>query len=148
VHSLDFFDSLMVDIKSSSNNSAPALKITGMPGKHVPPGVLSTANDLVKAVPPTNGWMLELGRFQGSGDDSFVCGYRIYISGDTLLVPELNEIPKRYAGQNIDLMLVHLGGTTLPSKALPLLMVTMDAKQGIELVRLIGPDVTIPIHYE
>ena len=39
----------------------PALKVTGMPGKHVPPGPLSFANDLIKAVPPTNGWMLELG---------------------------------------------------------------------------------------
>jgi hypothetical protein len=28
------------------------------------------------------------------------------------------------------------------------LMVTMDAKQGIELVRMINPDLTIPIHYE
>lgn len=27
-------------------------------------------------------------------------------------------------------------------------MVTMDAKQGIELLRLIKPDGTIPIHYD
>ena len=73
---------------------------------------------------------------------------RIYISGDTLLVDELHEIPRRYAGRNIDLMLVHLGGTTIPSPAMPLLMVTMDAEQGLELVRLINPEVTIPIHYE
>lgn len=72
----------------------------------------------------------------------------IYISGDTLMVPELKEIPRRYSGQNIDLMLVHLGGTTIPSPSLPLLMVTMDATQGLELVRLINPDLTIPIHYE
>jgi len=45
-------------------------------------------------------------------------------------------------------MLIHLGGTTIPGPSLPLLMVTMDDKQGIELVRLINPDVTIPIHYE
>ncbi|KAM0801649.1 hypothetical protein BDR22DRAFT_154763 [Usnea florida] len=45
-------------------------------------------------------------------------------------------------------MLVHLGGTTIPSPSLPLLMVTMDAEQGVQLVRLIGPDVTIPIHYD
>jgi len=74
----------------------------------------------------------------------------IYISGDTLLIDELAEIPKRYthANQPIDLMLIHLGGTTIPGPSLPLLMVTMDDKQGIELVRLINPDVTIPIHYE
>ena len=72
----------------------------------------------------------------------------IYISGDTLMVDELKQIPERYKGQNIDLMLAHLGGTTIPSPSVPLLMVTMDAKQGLELVRLINPDVTIPIHYE
>lgn len=31
---------------------------------------------------------------------------------------------------------------------MPLLMVTMDAKQGLGLVRLINPDLTIPIHYD
>ena len=64
------------------------------------------------------------------------------------MVDELKEIPERYKGQNIDLMLIHLGGTTIPSPSIPLLMVTMDAKQGIQLVQLIQPDVTIPIHYE
>ncbi|KAK5015247.1 hypothetical protein LTR16_002348 [Cryomyces antarcticus] len=150
VFDLDFFDSMMVDVvKIGGGDKAPAIKITGMPGKHVPPGVLSIANDLLKAVPPTNGWMVELGYTKrGQGDASFENGYRIYISGDTLMIPELKEIPQRYAGQNIDLMLIHLGGTTIPSPSVPLLMVTMDAKQGIELVRLINPDVTIPIHYD
>jgi L-ascorbate metabolism protein UlaG (beta-lactamase superfamily) len=93
--------------------------------------------------------MLELG-YSSSADSEkdFKCGYRIYISGDTLMVDELKEIPKRYAGQNIDLMLIHLGGTTIPSPKMPLLMVTMDAKQGLQLVRLINPDMTIPIHYD
>lgn len=66
------------------------------------------------------------------------------------MVDELKEIPERYKGQNIDLMLIHLGGTTVPDPKLPALtlMVTMDAAQGLELVRLIQPDLTIPIHYE
>lgn len=90
--------------------------------------------------------MLELGHRGGAAADDFRPGYRIYISGDTLLVPELSAIPERYP--HVDLMLVHLGGTTIPSPSVPLLMVTMDAAQGVELVRLIGPDLTIPIHYE
>ncbi|KAI4208448.1 MAG: hypothetical protein LQ349_009712, partial [Xanthoria aureola] len=146
VHDLDFFDDILVDIAGSTKKAA--VKVTGMPGKHVPPGVLGTLNDLVEAVPPTNGWMMELGYKQDNNDDSFKCGYRIYISGDTLLVPELQEIPKRYAGQNIDLMLIHLGGTTIPSPSVPLLMVTMDAEQGLRLVKLVDPDLTIPIHYD
>lgn len=58
--------------------------------------------------------MLELGTQSGEG--SFTCGYRIYITGDTLLIDELNDIPKRYAeaGREVDLMLMHLGGTTIP----------------------------------
>ncbi|KAL1857327.1 hypothetical protein Plec18170_003447 [Paecilomyces lecythidis] len=102
-------------------------------------------------IPPTNGWMVELGYGQaGATNPDFETGYRIYISGDTLMVDELKEIPKRFAGENIDLMLIHLGGTTVPSPAmLPMaVMVTMDAKQGLELVQLIKPDLTIPIHYD
>ncbi len=76
----------------------------------------------------------------------YLMGCSIYISGDTLLVPELQEIPKRYP--HVDLMLVHLGGTTVPSPSAPLVMVTMDAEQGLKLVQMIGPDLTIPIHYE
>lgn len=36
-------------------------KITGIPGEHVPPRPLAMENDPVGAVPPTNGWLLELG---------------------------------------------------------------------------------------
>jgi hypothetical protein len=64
------------------------------------------------------------------------------------MVDELKEIPERYRGQNIDLVLIHLRGTTIPSPSAPSLMVTMDAKQGLELFRLIDPDLTIPIRYE
>lgn len=38
-----------------------AVRITGLPGKHVPPGPLSLANELPRAVPLTNGWLVELG---------------------------------------------------------------------------------------
>jgi L-ascorbate metabolism protein UlaG (beta-lactamase superfamily) len=50
----------------------------------------------------------------------------------------------------IDLMLLHLGGTVVPSPSLlPMaIMVTMDAKQGLDLIQLIKPDLTIPIHYD
>lgn len=95
--------------------------------------------------------MLELGYATYSptnSDGDFSCGYRIYISGDTLMVDELKEIPERYKDQKIDLMLIHLGGTTIPSPKLPLLMITMDAKEGLQLVQLIKPDLTIPIHYD
>lgn len=52
VYDLDFFDEIVVDIDSvmSSGKGKPAIKVVGMPGKHVPPGVLGTLNDLLNAV--------------------------------------------------------------------------------------------------
>ncbi len=146
VHDLDFWDTAFLPI-SNSSESEPAIKVTGMPGKHVPPGPLSIANDILSAVPPTNGWMLELGYGPAA---KFESGYRIYISGDTLLIDDLKAIPQYYsdAGKPIDLMLIHLGGTTIPGPKMPLLMVTMDAEQGVKLMQLVKPDVTIPIHYD
>lgn len=79
VHALDFFESLVVDIKKTQPKSdgVPGLKVTGMPGKHIPDGVLGTLNDIVKAIPPTNGWMVELGRTKRSpGAQGWECGYR------------------------------------------------------------------------
>ncbi|KAI0176391.1 Metallo-hydrolase/oxidoreductase [Hypoxylon sp. FL1284] len=161
VHDLDFFDNMMlhVDRKDASHaggyGKTPVIKVTGTPGKHVPPGPLSAANDLLRAVPPTNGWLLELGHTfkapTGADPETLEVGFRIYISGDTLLVDELREIPQRLLGDGkdrVDLMLAHLGGTTIPGPSVPLVMVTMDAEQGFKLMQLMDPDVTVPIHYD
>jgi len=71
------------------------------------------------------------------------------------MVDELHEIPNRYAGQPIDLMFAHIGGTIIPSplvgrlmEPLAFLMVTMDAEQGLQLMQLMQPDLTISIHYD
>lgn len=81
VFDLDFFEGMFLDIKRPSEDGRiPAMKITGMPGKHVPPGpagALKAANELLQAVPPTNGWMVELGfKDTAEEDASFNCGYR------------------------------------------------------------------------
>ncbi|KAF2117385.1 beta-lactamase-like protein [Lophiotrema nucula] len=146
VTALDHFESLILDFSNRiTGGKKPSIKVTGMPGKHVPPGPLSIANNILGAVPPINGWMIELGYADST---NFESGYRIYISGDTLMVDELKEIPERYKDLKIDLMLIHLGGTTIPGPKMPLLMVTMDAVQGVQLMQLINPDLTIPIHYD
>ena len=147
VFDLDHFENMLLDIaKPDESGKVEAIKVTGMPGKHVTDGLMSKANELLGAIPPVNGWMVELGS-KPSQDGEFKSGYRIYISGDTLFVDDLKSIPERYAGQAIDLMLVHLGGTTIPGPNLPLLMVTMNAEQGIQLMQLIKPELTIPIHF-
>lgn len=151
VQALDHWQSLKLAIEESQ--PAASIKVTAMPGKHVPPGPLSVANDILAAVPPTNGWMLDLNYSSPGGAETDEGGkrspgYRIYISGDTLLVDELKEIPQRFKDEGIDLMLVHLGGTSIPAPSAPLLMVTMDAQQGLRLMQLVEPDVTIPIHFD
>jgi L-ascorbate metabolism protein UlaG (beta-lactamase superfamily) len=148
VKPLDFFDHLeLKNEESKAGEPLPVIKVTGMPGKHIPPGPLAAVNDLLGAVPPTNGWMLELG-YHKVENGKLQTGYRIYISGDTLLVDELKEIPKWLREERIDLMLIHLGGTTIPGPSAPLIMVTLDAKQGVELIKMMDPEVTIPIHYD
>jgi len=103
------------------------LNITSMPGKHAP--------GLVRfALPPVMGSMLEFETASGKQP------LRLYISGDTLLHDDLKEIPKRYT--DIDLALLHLGGTRILG-----LMLTMDAAQGVEAIKIIRPHTTIPIHY-
>ena len=97
-----------------------------MPGRHGPP-----LSELV--MPEVMGSMVE---FQPIGGSSF----RLYITGDTLIFDDLKEIPRRY--KDIDLALLHLGGTRVVG-----LLVTMDAKQGVELVQLVRPRLAIPIHY-
>ncbi len=101
--------------------------ITSMPGTHGP-------GPLGKMLPPVMGSMLEFEPSPGK------TAMRLYITGDTLIHNHLKEIPKRYP--DIDLALLHLGGTTFFG-----VMLTMDAKQGVRAIRLINPHEAIPIHY-
>lgn len=102
------------------------LKITSTPGRHGP-AVLAAA------LPPVMGSLLE---FQQAGTTRFC----LYITGDTLVIEQLKEIPKRFP--NIDVALLHLGGTRIFG-----ILVTMDAKQGVEALQIIAPKLAIPIHY-
>lgn len=103
------------------------LRISSMPGHHAP-------GPLRRLLPPVMGSMLEFQSVPGNTT------LRMYITGDTLIYDEIKEIPRRYP--EIDLALLHLGGTRVLG-----LMVTMDGKQGVEMVRLVDPTIAIPIHY-
>jgi L-ascorbate metabolism protein UlaG (beta-lactamase superfamily) len=105
------------------------LNITATPGRH---GPLPVAIFL----PQVMGSILD---FQ-TNDSSHQHLLRLYITGDTLVFDEIKEIPKQYP--NIDIALLHLGGTTVMG-----IMVTMDAKEGIEMFKIINPKKAIPIHY-
>ncbi len=66
--------------------------------------------------------------------------FRIYITGDTMIFNDIKEIPKRYS--EIDLILMHLGGTKVMG-----IMVTMDGKEGVKMLKIINARKAIPIHY-
>lgn len=103
------------------------LRISAMPGTHGP-GIVGWL------LPPVMGSMLD---FETPSGKRLL---RLYITGDTLIHKRLHEIPRRFP--DIDLALLHLGGT----RALGIL-VTMDAQQGVEAIRIVDPTIAIPIHY-
>lgn len=114
-------------------NGDTRLTVTALPGRHAPVAVN-------RLLPPVMGSMLE-----------FVSGEqmrRLYISGDTLLIDELAEIPQRF--EDIDAGIVHLGGTRLPAgPRLPFgSTVTMDGGQGAQAVQDLGLTKVIPVHFD
>jgi L-ascorbate metabolism protein UlaG (beta-lactamase superfamily) len=64
---------------------------------------------------------------------------RLYVTGDTLYREQLASVQRRFA--DIDAMVIHLGGTRIMG-----ILLTMDGRQGADLVRLIEPRMTIPVH--
>jgi L-ascorbate metabolism protein UlaG (beta-lactamase superfamily) len=107
------------------------LRITSVPGVHGP-------GPLARVLPAVMGSVVELIRGEVAGADVV---WRGYISGDTLYRPFLAEVLERCGP--LDVLIPHLGGT----KALGV-TVTMDARQGADLVELLKPPVTVPVHYD
>jgi L-ascorbate metabolism protein UlaG (beta-lactamase superfamily) len=95
-----------------------------------------------RLLPPVIGTMLEFGPIGASPRR------RLYVSGDTLLVEELGDIPKKF--ESIDAGILHLGGTRLPAgPRLPFgLTVTMDGSQGADLTQLLDLPKVIPVHFD
>ncbi len=104
------------------------LRITATPGRHGPAGV-------AVLLPKVMGSILDFGANAAAPD------YRMYISGDTLVVDDIRAIPQRFP--NIDLALLHLGGTRI----LGVLKVTMDGKDGVRMMQIVRPKKTVPIHF-
>ncbi|OBI76502.1 MBL fold metallo-hydrolase [Mycolicibacterium fortuitum] len=90
--------------------------VTSMPGRHAPTPV-------DRLLPPVMGSMIEF--------TDGAATRRLYVSGDTLFVDELREIPVP-------------AGSKLPFG----LTVTMDAGQGADLVELLDLPKMIPVHFD
>jgi L-ascorbate metabolism protein UlaG (beta-lactamase superfamily) len=92
------------------------LTITAMPAKH------ATDEAVNELLMPVNGHLLDFSR-------NAEHLYRLYITGDTMLVDSLEDIPRRYPG--IDLGLIHTRGTTIL-----VTVVTMTGEQGVKAVEI------------
>lgn len=101
------------------------LRVTAVPGVHGP-------GPLARILPPVQGSLLELA---GAREP-----FRVYVTGDVLFRPALGAVVER-AGRP-DALVIHLGGTRILG-----VLLTMDARQGTDLVELLTPRVTIPIHH-
>jgi L-ascorbate metabolism protein UlaG (beta-lactamase superfamily) len=110
------------------------LRVTACPGEH--------ARGLLRAVlPPVMGSVLQFSPADGSPALS------VYVTGDTLDIEALREVPERHP--SLDLGLWHLGGTRIPAGAVGLgVMVTMDARAGADLLEVVRPRTTVPVHYD
>ena len=114
--------------KGNVYGEAVSVRLTAMPARHGPRLV-----DF--ALPDVMGTLIELEHSSGPEP------YRIYVTGDTVMFDGLREIAARVP--SIDLMLVHLGGTRVLG-----VTVTMDGKQGLELIELLRPALTVPVHFD
>jgi len=103
------------------------LRITAVPGVHGP-GVVD------RLLPEVMGSVVELER------DGAVA-LRLYVTGDTLYRDQLRQVRERFP--QIDVMVVHLGGTRILG-----VLLTMDGRQGADLVQLVRPATTVPVHYD
>jgi L-ascorbate metabolism protein UlaG (beta-lactamase superfamily) len=103
------------------------VQVTSLPGKHAP-------EPLRSLLPPVMGTLLDFSR----GGQRML---RMYITGPTLMHDGIIEIADRFT--DIDLCLIHLGGTKVGG-----ILLSMDARQGVEVLRTISPRNVIPIHYD
>ncbi|KAH7474446.1 uncharacterized protein KRP23_8577 [Phytophthora ramorum] len=105
-------------------------KITGTPTQHLPGGECT-------------GFVLESPSFGVNEADGLP--NVVYISGDTVHIPELaNELPKKF---HIVVALMNLGKAIAPLPTGPV-QITMDTVQGAQLTRDIGAEKMVPLHFE
>ena len=105
----------------------PTIEITATPCRHGPPLTHPLVGDVI-------GFAL---RWDGQQHGV------LWISGDTVLYDGVREVGERL---RVDTALLHLGGVRFPVTG-PL-HYTLTASDAVELLGLIRPRTTIPIHYE
>jgi len=105
----------------------PAIDITATPCRHGPPGSRPITGDVI-------GFAL---RWDGQRNGA------LWISGDTVLYDGVRQVADRI---DVGTALIHLGGVQFGVTG-PI-RYTMTAGDGVALLGLLRPTITIPIHYE
>jgi L-ascorbate metabolism protein UlaG (beta-lactamase superfamily) len=105
-----------------------SLRVTAVPARH-------TAGPLNLVLPAVMGSVLE---YRPRADATPLW---IYVSGDTVFHQDLAGIRERFP--LLDLALLHLGGTRVLG-----VLLSMDHRQGVDLVELLRPASVVPIHYD
>ncbi|GAQ45066.1 hypothetical protein AtubIFM55763_006507 [Aspergillus tubingensis] len=108
--------------------SGKHFRITGTPCKHFPGGEVT-------------GFIVESDSF-GVNDDGLP--NVVYFSGDTVWIDELAEIRKKW---HVAVAVLNLGNALFESPK-GMLQITFDGHQAAHLMRTLGVDVMVPIHFE
>ncbi len=104
------------------------LELTAVPGVHGP-GPIGR-----RLMPPVMGTVLRLTRPDAAP-------LTVYVTGDTLPCPGVREVTRRFP--DLDAMLIHLGGTRILG-----ITITMNGRQGAELIDALNPPLAVPIHFD
>jgi L-ascorbate metabolism protein UlaG (beta-lactamase superfamily) len=70
-------------------------------------------------------------------------GRTVYFGGDTLYIPELDQLPQRFG--HIDLALLPVNGLCI--RPANMMRVVMDAQEAARLTAVLAPSLAIPHHY-
>lgn len=105
------------------------LTVTAVPARHS--GTFLDG----RVLPPVMGSVLE---YRPSATAAAV---RVYLSGDTVTHPELWQIRERCP--DLDLAVFHLGGTRVLGVYL-----SMDDRQGADLLQMLRPARVLPVHFD
>ena len=113
---------------SVRNADGGELRVFSLPGRHA-------FGALGLLLPPVMGSLLEFREEPGAP------AYRVYLTGDTLVHEQLREIARRHP--DLDLGVLHLGGTKVLG-----VTVTMDARQGVDLLEMVPVPHAVPVHFD
>ncbi|PRX45397.1 L-ascorbate metabolism protein UlaG (beta-lactamase superfamily) [Prauserella shujinwangii] len=109
-------------------DGAASLTVTAVPARH-------STSVLERVLPPVLGSVVEYRPFPDGP------ATRVYLSGDTVLHGALRQVRDRFP--DLDLAVLHLGGTRVLG-----MLVSMDDRQGADLLELLRPASAVPVHFD